>query len=139
MRNLTQKSTALRLARFGNLLALMGALTACQTMQAMMETPEKEKKAEVIPPAVEPIPVRSARASMIAPYRRDPRDHHGHWLCGGQHPKPQDTSAKAVARHPRLETGRLSRHDRAGLWSTLGCHHHRRRHDRDERYVPYPR
>ena len=67
MRNLTQKSTALRLARFGTLLALMGALTACQTMQAMMETPEKEKKAEVIPPAVEPIPVRSARASMIAP------------------------------------------------------------------------
>jgi hypothetical protein len=55
------------LARFGTLLALMGALTACQTMQAMMETPEKEKKAEVIPPAVEPIPVRSARASMIAP------------------------------------------------------------------------
>jgi hypothetical protein len=67
MRNLTQKSTALRLARFGTLLALMGALTACQTMQATMETPEKEKKAEVIPPAVEPIPVRSARASMIAP------------------------------------------------------------------------
>ena len=67
MRNLTQKSTAMRLARFGTLLALMGALTACQTMQAMMETPEKEKKAEVIPPAVEPIPVRSARASMIAP------------------------------------------------------------------------
>jgi hypothetical protein len=77
MRNLTQKSTALRLARFGSLLALMGALTACQTMQAMTATPEKEKKAEVIapkekkagviPPAVEPIPVRSARASMIAP------------------------------------------------------------------------
>jgi len=67
MRNLTQKSTALRLARFGTLLALMGALTACQTMQATMETPEKEKKSEVIPPAVEPIPVRSARASMIAP------------------------------------------------------------------------
>jgi hypothetical protein len=67
MRNLIQKSTAMRWARFGSLLTLMGALTACQTMQAMMETPEKEKKAEVIAPTVEPIPVRSARASMIAP------------------------------------------------------------------------
>ena len=67
MRYLIQKSTALRLARFGSLLTLMGALTACQTMQAMMGTPEAEKKAEVAAPTVEPIPVRSARASMIAP------------------------------------------------------------------------
>jgi hypothetical protein len=56
MRYLIQKSTALRLARFGSLLTLMGALTACQTMQAMMDAQ-----------TVEPIPVRSARASMIAP------------------------------------------------------------------------
>ena len=67
MRYLIQKSTAVRWARFGSLLTLMGALTACQTMQAMMGTPEAEKKAEVAAPTVEPIPVRSARASMIAP------------------------------------------------------------------------
>ena len=58
MRNHIQKSIAMRLVRVGGVMALMGALTACQTLEAMSGGAAAD---------VKPIPVRSARASMIAP------------------------------------------------------------------------
>jgi len=58
MRNHIQKSIAMRLVRVGGVMALMGALTACQTLEAMSSGAAAD---------VKPIPVRSARASMIAP------------------------------------------------------------------------
>jgi outer membrane protein FlgP len=58
MRNHIQKSIAMRLVRVGGVMALMGALTACQTLEAMSNGAAAD---------VKPIPVRSARASMIAP------------------------------------------------------------------------
>ena len=48
------------------LLVAVSALSACQTMQAMLDGGEKKPDGEQME-AVTPIPVRSARASMIAP------------------------------------------------------------------------